>query len=329
MSTVTGQKPGFSKKPGFWCSTGPSPRCEETAMKRSICLAAGLVLAFAAAAVAESLVAEGAKVEKLADGFRFTEGPAVDAKGNVFFSDIPNNRIHLWSVEGKLSTFRENSGGANGLFLDRAGNVLACEGTARRLTSTAVEASADGKPIAGKVTVLADKYNGKKFNAPNDLWIDPDGGVYFTDPYYGPKMELEQGGFHVYYLSADRKQLTRVIDDLKMPNGVLGTSDGKLLYVADPGDRKTYRYAIQGPGKLGERKLFAEQGSDGMTLDNQGNLYLTGRGVTVYAPDGKKLETIDVPEGPANVCFGGKDRDRLFITARTSLYAVTMRVKGQ
>jgi gluconolactonase len=295
----------------------------------SLAATAAVAVAFATPAVAESLIAEGAKVEKLDGGFAFTEGPAVDAKGNVFFSDIPNNRIHVWTLDGKRSVFRENSGGANGLFFDREGNLLACEGRARRLTSTAVETSADGKLVAGKVTVLADKYDDKKFNAPNDLWIDPDGGVYFSDPYYGPKMKLEQGGFHVYYLSADRKQLTRVIDNLKMPNGVLGTRDGKVLYVADPGDEKTYRYEIQGPGKLGKGKLFAEQGSDGMTLDSRGNLYLTQRDVDVFAPDGKKLETIDVPESPANVCFGGKDRDTLFITARTSLYAVKMRVKGQ
>jgi gluconolactonase len=278
--------------------------------------------------MAESLVAEGAKVEKLAGDFKFTEGPAVDAKGNVFFSDIPNNRIHIWSVDGKLSTFRENSGGANGLFFDREGNLIACEGTARRVTSTAVETANTGLR-AGKVTVLADKYNDKKLNSPNDLWIDTEGGVYFTDPRYGQEKDLEQDGFHVYYISADRKSVTRVINDLKKPNGVLGTSDGKMLYVADPGDSKTYRYDIQGAGKLGNKKLFAQQGSDGMTLDSRGNLYLTGRGVIVYGPDGKMLETIAVPEGPANVCFGGKDRDTLFITARTSLYAVKMRVKGQ
>src|SRR5262245_41317483 len=208
-------------------------------MPRLMSLAVGLTLALflVSPAAAESLVAEGAKVERLAGGFKFTEGPAVDAKGNVFFSDIPNNRTHLWSTDGKLSTFRENTGGGNGMFLDRQGNVLTCEGTARRLTSTAVETSAEGQLTVGKVTVLADKYNGKRFNAPNDLWIDPEGGVYFTDPFYGDRnTKLEQGGYHVYYLSADRKQLSRVIDDLKMPNGILGTSDGKLLYVADPGD---------------------------------------------------------------------------------------------
>jgi gluconolactonase len=286
----------------------------------AFCTLVFVVAPQAAPADEPSLVAEGAKVEKLSGGFRFTEGPAADSKGNVYFSDIPNNRIHVWSTDGKLSTFREQSGGANGLFFDKEGNLLACEGGARRLTSIAAD---------GKVTVLADQYQGKKLNSPNDLWVDPAGGVYFTDPRYGSKEGLEQGGFHVYYLSAGGKELTRVIADLKMPNGVLGTSDGKFLYVADPGDGKTYVYAIQGPGKLDERKLFAQQGSDGMTLDERGNLYLTGRGVNVYGPDGKLLQTIEVPEAPANLCFGGKDRDTLFITARTSLYAVKMRVKGQ
>ena len=267
-----------------------------------------------------SLVAPDAKVEKLAGGFKFTEGPAVDAKGNIYFTDIPNNRIHIWSIEGKLSTFREKSGGANGLFFDKHGNLIACEGGNRRVTSISP---------AGEVTVLADKYNGKRLNSPNDLWIDPAGGVYFSDPRYGSKEGLEQDGFHVYYIAPDRKQITRVTNDLKMPNGVLGTSDGKLLYVADPGASKTYAYPIEGPGKLGEKKLFAEQGSDGMTLDEKGNLYLTGKGVNVYSPAGKKIETIAVPEGPANLCFGGKDRRTLFMTARTSLYAVAMRVRGQ
>jgi len=292
-------------------------------------LALALVAAYVLPAQGESLVAEGAKVEKLAGGFRFTEGPVADAKGNVFFSDIPNNRIHIWSVDGKLSTFRENSGGANGLAFDKKGNLLACEGAARRLTSTEVAISSEGKMAAAKVTVLADKFEGKKLNSPNDLWIDPEGGVYFTDPRYGQEKDLEQGGFHVYYLSADGKTLSRVIDNLVKPNGVHGSSDGKLLYVADPGDSKTYVYSITGPGKLSERKLFARQGSDGLKRDERGNIYLTGKGVTVYSPSGELLETINVPEGPANLCFGGKDRDTLFITARTSLYAVKMRVKGQ
>jgi gluconolactonase len=292
--------------------------------KSSLSLLACLFALISAAAQApageKSLVAPGAKVEKLSGGFKFTEGPAADAKGNVYFTDIPSNRIHVWSTDGKLSTFREKSGAANGLYFDKEGNLLACEGGNRRVTSIAPD---------GKVAVLADKYEGKRLNSPNDLWIDPDGGVYFSDPRYGSKEGLEQDGFHVYYIAPDRKQITRVTNDLKMPNGVLGTSDGKTLYVADPGAGKTYAYAIQGPGKLGEKKQLAPQGSDGMTLDEQGNLYLTGKGITVYSPEGKRLENIPVPEGPANCCFGGADRQTLFITARTSLYAVKMRLRGQ
>ena len=266
------------------------------------------------------LVAEGGKVEKLADGFIFTEGPAVDADGNVFFTDIPNSRIHRWSTDGKLSTFRENTGRANGLFFDRDGNLLCCEGGARQLTSVTPE---------GKVTVLANDYDGKKLNSPNDLWIDPQGGIYFSDPRYGDMSDLEQDGFHVYYLSPDRKKLTRVVDDMVKPNGVLGTKDGKLLYVADAGDSKTYVYKILGSGQLGERKLIAPVGSDGMTLDEHGNLYLTRGAVRVYSPSGESLGTIEVPEGPANVVFGGKDRKTLFITARKGFYAIPMKVRGQ
>ncbi len=269
---------------------------------------------------AEDLIAPGAKVEKLADGFQFTEGPACDAEGNVFFSDIPNERIHKWSLDGKLTTFREKSGGANGLYFDRHGNLLACEGGSRRLTSISPD---------GAVTVLAESFQGKKLNSPNDLWIDPKGGVYFSDPRYGSQDGLEQHGFYVFYLPPGGKPLVRVLDDLVKPNGVAGTADGKLLYVADAGDGKTYVYHIQPNGSLTDRRLIAPIGSDGMTLDEKGNLYLTRGVVNVYSPDGKQLTTIEVPESPANVCFGGKDRRTLFITARKGLYSLRMNVRGQ
>jgi gluconolactonase len=269
---------------------------------------------------AGDLIVPGAEVKKLSGGFMFTEGPACDAEGNIYFSDIPNERIHKWSLDGKLTTFRENSGRANGLYFDAKGNLLACEGGSRRLTSIAPD---------GKVTVLADSYRGKKLNSPNDLWIDPKGGIYFSDPRYGRDTEIEQDGFHVYYLPPGDKELVRVIDDLVKPNGVLGTSDGRRLYVADAGDSKTYAYKIQPDGSLTGRKLIAPVGSDGMTLDEKGNLYLTRGVLHIYSPDGKAITTVEIPESPANVCFGGKDRKTLFITARKALYSLRMQVRGQ
>ncbi len=290
-------------------------------MKRSCaCLAILVIVASPVLAEDQPLMDPNAQVTKLAGGFAFTEGPAVDKDGNVVFSDIPNDRIHRFTMDGKITTHREESGGANGLFYDRMGNLIACEGKSRRVTAMSP---------SGEIKVLADSYNGKKLNSPNDLWIDLEGGVYFTDPRYGNTEGMEQDGFHVYYISPDRKSVTRVIDDLVKPNGVLGSADGKLLYVADPGDQKTYVYDIMGPGKLANRRLIASQGSDGMTLDERGNLYLTGAGVIVYSPQGEKLLTIDVPERPANLCFGGKDHKTLFITARTSFYSVPMAVAGQ
>ncbi len=266
-----------------------------------------------------SVVGQEAKVKKLAGGFKFTEGPAADNKGNIFFTDIPNNRIHKWSPDGKLSTFIENSGGANGLFFDRDGNLLACEMGNGRLVSINLQ---------GEVTVLADSYRNKRFNSLNDLWIDPSGGIYFTDPRYGRRDNLPQDGEHVYYLAGDKKKPVRVIDDMVRPNGVIGTPDGKKLYVADQGGEKTFVYKINTDGTLSDKKLFARQGSDGVTIDNEGNVYLTGEGVSVYNSAGEKIETINVPERPSNLCFGGKDKQRLFITARTSLYWLQMRVKG-
>jgi len=289
-------------------------------MKATLFLAALLAPAVpAASAPAERLVSPGAQLQKLAGDFRFTEGPAVDAMGNVYFSDIPNNRIHRWSLSGTLSTFREESGGANGLYFDRDGNLLACEGSRRRLVSVTP---------AGSITVLADKYEGKKFNSLNDLWLDPAGGVYFTDPRYGNHDDVEQDGEHVYYLTPDRTKVIRVIDDMVRPNGVIGTPDGKRLYVTDHGGGKTFAYTIHDDGTLLDKTLFCAEGSDGMTIDAQGNVYLTIDVVAIYNRAGKRIAEITVPERPANVTFGGRDNKTLFITARTSLYRIAMNVHG-
>jgi len=272
----------------------------------------------------KAVTAPGGKVEKLAGGFKFTEGPAVDANGNVFFTDQPNDRIMKWSAEGKLSTFLKPCGRSNGLYFDRKGNLLACADEKNQLWSI---------DPAGKVTVLVKDYKGKLLNGPNDLWVRPDGGVYFTDPFYkrpywkrGP---MEQDGQCVYYLSPDRKRLVRAADGLAQPNGIIGTPDGRKLYVADIRGGKTYVYDTNKDGTLSNRKLFCKMGSDGMTIDGEGNVYLTGRGVTVFDRAGSKVEHIDVPQRwTANVCFGGRDRRTLFITASQGLYGIRMRVKG-
>lgn len=275
---------------------------------------------------AEDLVKPGAKLRKLADGFRFTEGPAVASNGDVYFSDIPDSRIHKWDVAaGECSTFRKDSGGANGLFFSKDGGTLyICEGGRRRV------AKVDMK--TGKHAVLAAAYDGNKLNKPNDLWPDGQGGLYFTDPAYGLKKDdLEQGGEHVYYVDFKFGKVTRAADGFTRPNGIVGTADGKTLYISDRTGGKTYAYPIEGPGRLGERRLFCEEGSDGVTLDQHGNLYITPRApaVHVYSPAGKLIAKIETPKPPSNVVFGGKDRTTLYITSRDAFYGIDMNVRGQ
>jgi gluconolactonase len=283
----------------------------------------GFLCALQALGAQSAIIAPGEKLQTLAGGFEFTEGPACDAQGNVFFTDQPNDCILEWSVEGKLSTFMKPCGRSNGLCFDGEGNLWACADEKNQMWRI---------DPAGNVTVVIKDYQGKLLNGPNDVWVRPQGGVYLTDPYYsrsywkrGPK----EMGEHVYFLAPDNKTLTRVADDLRQPNGIIGTPDGKLLYVADIGADKTYRYHIQADGSLTDKTLFCRKGSDGMTIDDQGNVYLTGHGVFVFDSTGKQIEHIDVAEPwTGNICFGGKDRHTLFITASKHLYALRMQVKG-
>jgi len=284
----------------------------------------GAPRAAGAAEAGADIVAPGAELEKLADGFKFTEGPAADAQGNVYFTDQPNDRIVRWGVDGTCATWMQPCGRSNGLCFDAGGTLLACADEKNQLWAIRPDK---------KVTVLVKDYEGKLLNGPNDLWVRPDGGLYFTDPFYkraywdrGPTEQPCQG---VYYLSPDRKRLVRVVDDLVQPNGIIGAPGGKAVYVADIRDRKTYRYAVQPSGALGDPHLLCEMGSDGMTVDQQGNVYLTGRGVTVFSPKGEKIHHIDVPQRwTANITFGGKDRRLLFITASKAVYGLKMAVRG-
>ena len=271
------------------------------------------------------VVAKGAEVTLLSSDFSFTEGPAVDAEGNVYFTDQPNDRIMKWSPDDGITVYMEGTGRANGLYFDREGNLLACADENNELWM--ISKSKD-------VKVLVRDYNGKKLNGPNDLWVDPKGGVYFTDPFYKrdywTRTEKEIEHENVYYLSPDKRNLTMIMSDFVRPNGIIGKSDGKTLYVADIGAGKTYSFRIQPDGSLSDRNVFADMGSDGMTMDVKGNVYLTGKGVTVFSPAGKKIEHIAV-DAPwtANVCFGGKDLKTLFITASTSVFTLKMKVRGR
>lgn len=270
------------------------------------------------------VIAPGATLQKLAGDFQFTEGPTSDRTGNVFFTDQPNNRIMKWSVDGILSTFMHPAGRANGMFFDAQGNLIACADEKTELWSISPD---------GKATVLVKEFEGKALNGPNDVWVRLDNSLFFTDPFYKrPWWDYDrppQVTQQVYFLSADRQTLRRVTSDLEQPNGIIGTPDGKKLFVADIRARKTWAYDILPDGNLTNKTLRCELGSDGMTLDTEGNLYLTGRGVTVFAPSGKQIEHIAVPEPwTANVSFGGKNHQTLFITASKGLYAIEMKYRG-
>ncbi len=276
------------------------------------------------AAKTDSIIAPGARLRLISKQFKFTEGPAADKKGNVFFTDQPNDKIWKYSTDGKLSVFMDKTGRSNGMYFDRKGNLLTCADEKNEIWSISPK---------GKVTVLVTEHEGKRLNGPNDLWEHPDGGIYFTDPYYQrpywERQSAEIKGEKVYYLPKGKKALVVVDETIVKPNGIIGTPDGRYLYVADIGDGKTYKYTIDKDGTLKERQLFVTQGSDGMTLDDRGNVYLTGDGVTVYNPQGQKIQHIAVPAGwTANVCFGGKERNQLFITASEGVYILDMQVKG-
>ena len=261
----------------------------------------------------------------VAKQFKFTEGPTVDKHGTVFFTDQPNDKIWKYDTDGKLSVFLSPSGRSNGMYFDNKGNLIACADAQNELWSIAPN---------GQHTVLVSQQPGLHLNGPNDVWVSPKGGgIFFTDPYYArdywPAPHPQPMGQYVYYLAPGSHQPVMVEKTLQKPNGIVGTPDGQFLYIADIDGNKTYRYRIGAHGALTDRQLFVEQGSDGMTMDERGNIYLTGKGVTIYSPAGQQLAHLDVPvDWTGNICFGGKDRKLLFITASEGIFTVPMRVRG-
>ena len=272
-----------------------------------------------------SLLAPGAVPVLVASDYEFTEGPATDKEGNVYFTDQPNDRILKWSAaENVVSVYMHPSGRSNGLYIDNKGDLLACADEKNQLWRIDADKNA---------TVVVTDYEGKKLNGPNDLWVDKKGGIYLTDPFYQrpwwDHQEPEQEAKRVYYLAPNQKELRVVADEFVQPNGIIGTPDGNTLYIADIGDKKTYSYTINKDGSLSNKTLFTTMGSDGMTLDTQGNVYLTGDGVTVFNEQGKQILHIPIAQKwTANVTFGGKDHNKLFITAMNSVYTLDMNVSG-
>lgn len=308
----------------------------------------------------DKIVSSGAKLEKLADGFKWTEGPVWTRPGYLLFAEIPSNRIMKWTRDGHVSVFLHPSGyqgsapyggpesGSNGMTLDRRGR-LTVAGHARRNVFR-LESLAPG----AQLTVLAERYQGKRLSSPNDLAYRSDGSLYFTDPPYGlrtqsdndPKKELSFNGVfriphaltHPAGAPPDDSKLQVVIQDLTRPNGIAFSPDGKYLYIAvsDPAKPVWMRYAVNADGSVRDGKVFCDAsgdkrpgGPDGIKLDRAGNIYGSGPGgVWIISPEGKHLGTIVVPERMANCAWGDADGKTLYITASSSVYRIRLKMGG-
>jgi len=280
----------------------------------------------------ESLVQEGEKVQKLAGDMKFTEGPVwVPSRKSLIFSDIPNSKWMQWKPGVGLSEFRDSEQ-ANGNILDLQGRLISCQHAARNMVRIELD---------GTISILVDKFDGKRLNSPNDVAVRSDGTLWFTDPPWGLNGAGELPGHWVFKFDPKTNAITPVVKDLAMPNGINFSPDESRIYIADTGGHPKHPdpafhklppgvhcYEVSKDGALGRKLFTIPESSDGMTVDEKGNLYTTHEGVNVFTPDGKLIERIPVPEGPANATFGGEDYKTLFITARTSLYSVRMKNAG-
>ena len=284
----------------------------------------------------EDLMAHEAVVVKLAGDMGFTEGPVwLPKEQKLVFSDIPSAKLMEWSLEGGVKIFR-SSPNPNGNALDREGRLVTCRHSARDIVRT---------ERGGELTVLCDSFEGKRLNSPNDVAVKSDGTIWFTDPPWGlPRQSegKELDGHWVFCLDPETKQVTAVLKDLGMPNGVAFSPDERRIYIADTGGywhpdeslrdlpATTAAYQLMADGTLNREPIWKNEGyCDGMCVDVAGNIYTTAReGITVLSPDGVVIGTIKIPESPSNCCFGGGDLKTLFITARTSVYAITLTNSG-
>lgn len=292
-------------------------------MKKWFLLCLGVGLMASCQSQKSEIRDQNAAIQSVSNSFAFTEGPATAPDGNVYFTDQPNNKIYFWDWRSnEILMFSNQTGRANGTYFDSNGSLITCSDENGEIWKFAKDGSHE---------VLLSKVNGKRLNGPNDLWIDASGGIYFTDPLYErdywENFKQEITTRNLYY--RDAKGVVTVLDQFTQPNGIVGNPKSKKLYVSDIDAGKTFVYDILGNGKIGNKKEFVAKGSDGMTLDENGNLYLTGKGVYVYNSKGKYVDHISIPmDWTANLTFGGKDRNILFITASQSVYTLQMKVKG-
>src|SRR5579872_2294755 len=292
----------------FPSTSGRVPRC-------------ALVL-FAAAACAFAQDSSDFKLEKVSAGHVFTEGPVWSRDGFLLFSDVPNNKI-LKFIPGKgTEVYRENTNGTNGNTLDAQGRLYSCESHTRRVVRISSK---------GKVDVLADKWNGKRLNAPNDITVRKDGNIYFTDPAFGNQADTRELDFYGVYHITPKGALELVAKPKGRPNGIALSPNGRVLYVDNSDDRTVVAYDLDRSGTASNERTIVSGISgvpDGLRIDEKGNLYIAAAGILVYSPEGKLLRTIEIPEAPANCAFGDPDFKSLYITARTSVYRVRLDVKG-
>jgi len=325
----------------------------------AICLIIFIIVCFSHHSFSDgrsSFLAPGAAIKLVQSGFQGTEGPAVDADGNVYFTDTFPALIYKWTwADGKISLYKEKTGKAHGLAFDAQGRLIMTEFAQGRVTRD---------DMKGNITVLADSCDWKRLHIPNKLWIDPKGGIYFSDMYI-PAWVISGGGrgqapegrgqtgvpgqtpegnsgneaipsaasgapskneLGIVYITPDVKKAIRVANDLDSPNGLIGTPDGKTFYAADQG--KVWSYKINPDGTLNDKKLFCEKSTDGFAIDEENNVYLGDKSLFIYSPSGELLEEIPTPEGISNMIFAGRERKTLFITHRSNVYTLEMTVKG-
>jgi gluconolactonase len=262
------------------------------------------------------------QVEKVSAGNRFTEGPVWSREDFLIFSDVPNNRVLSFRPGVGVATFRDNSNGTNGNTFDIQGRLYSCESRTRRVVRLRKD---------GEWEVLADKWEGKRLNAPNDIVVRRDGHIWFTDPAFGEQADKRELDFYGVYHITPKGEMNLIAKPKGRPNGITVSPNGRILYVANSDERCVYAYDVDRDGKAANERVLindVEGIPDGIRVDEKGNLYVTSKTVAIYSPQGKLIHKIEIPETPANCAFGDPDFQTLYVTARTSVYRIRLEVKG-